>query len=107
MSIHESSCESTITPTQSHTNRIAGSGILLPRRSMPSSIRCMNVWSAASTGAAVSTIPGRPLRGELAEEGRLERDGMLELVEQHPFVGRVDVRVAVGGPDEEDLGARD
>ena len=32
---------------------------------------------------------------------------LLELVEQHALVGRVDVRVAVGGADQQHLGVRD
>ena len=40
----------------------------------------------------------------LAEERGLGRGRLLELVEQHALVGRVDVRVAVGRADQQDLG---
>src|SRR5690242_18094717 len=91
MSKYDSACETRITPIQSQTNRIAGSGILFPRRSMASRMRC---------------IASAPALRVLAEERRLGGDRLLELVEQHALVRAVDVRVAVGGPDEQRLGVR-
>ena len=44
------------------------------------------------------------VRGEEPEELRLGDHRLLELVEQHPLVGGVDVAVAVGGSEEHDLG---
>src|SRR4051812_43632994 len=93
-----------ITPRQSHRNRIAGSGILLPTRSMPSRIRCIRVCGAAASGPTTVSVTVPALR-ELAEEGRLEGDGVLELLEQHALVRGVDVGVAVGGADEQALRA--
>src|SRR4051812_27079698 len=104
MSSQERICESTITPTHSHTNRIAGSGIRLPKRSIPSNIRSIVVRLAApdSGGTMVSAIASAPALGEFAEERRLGGGGLLQLVYQDALVGRVDVRVAVGGADEQD-----
>src|SRR3954462_9058029 len=101
MSSQASAWESRMTPRQSQRNRIAGSGILLPRRSIPSRIRCIRVCGASCAGGtSVSAMVLGPARGELVEEGRLERDRVLELVEQDALVGGMDVRVAVRGADE-------
>ena len=101
-----------ITMTHSQTNRIAGFGILLPPRSIAPSIRTISPrgGSAGAGGGqalahdAVSS--SRPSLGEAAEELRLRDDRLLELVDQHALVRRVDVREAVGRAEQQDLGVR-
>jgi len=71
-------------------------------------MRCMiGVPAGAGSGALVTVSPSsREGLGEPAEELGLDGHRLLELVQQHALVRRVDVREPVGRPQEQDLRVR-